>query len=66
MSEATMMRMKAMVDLETNMENLEKIIIQKDFVIDGLRRTLDKAFGFLEGGAAEQLRKEHDSLITTE
>ena len=48
MSEATMMRMKAMVDLEINMENLEKIIVQKDFVIDGLRRTLDKAFGFLE------------------
>ena len=61
-----MMRMKAMVDLEINMENLEKIIVQKDFVIDGLRRTLDKAFGFLEAGAAEKLRKEHDSLMTTE
>ena len=60
------MRMKAMVDLQTNMENLEKIIVQKDFVIYGMRRTLDKAFGLLESGAAEKLRKEHDSLLTTE
>ena len=61
-----MMRMKAMKDLQTNMENLEKIIVQKDFVIYGMRRTLDKAFGLLESGAAEKLRKEHDSLLTTE
>ena len=64
MSDATLVRMKAMADLETNMENLEKIIVQKDYVIDGLRRTLDKAFSYLEGGAADKLRKEHDSLLT--
>ena len=58
MSDATIMRMKAMADLEMNMDRLEKIILQKDHVIDGLRNTLDKALRCLEGGAADNLRNE--------
>ena len=58
MSDTTVMRMRAMADLEINMDHLEKIIVQKDSVIEGLRLTLDKALQFLETGAADKLRKE--------
>ena len=64
MSDATVMRMRAMADLEIHMGHLEKIIVQKDGVIEGLRLTLDKALRFLETGAAEKLRKEQESFLS--
>ena len=36
--DATMLKIKALADLEANMERLEKIIVQKDLVIEGLKR----------------------------
>ena len=64
MSETTLGRMKAMAELETHMDHLEKIIVQKDRVIDGLRFTNEKALRYLEAGAAEQLRREYDSFLS--
>ena len=48
------------------MDRLEKIIIQKDYVIDGLRQNLDKALKCLEGGVAEKLKEESNNLLTDE
>ena len=51
-----MLKMKALADLEANMERLEKIIVQKDLVIEGLKRQVDKALTRLENG--EHLNSE--------
>ena len=50
MNDSTMMKMQALSDLETNMDQLQRIIEQKDEVIDGLKRSLDKALTRLENG----------------
>ena len=38
MSRGMMTKLKALHDLESNMERVESIITQKDSIIDGLRR----------------------------
>ena len=50
------------------MDRLENIIIQKDYVIDGLRCNLEKALKLknLEGVIAEKLSKETKHLLTDE
>ena len=50
MSRGMMTKLKALHDLESNMERVESIITQKDSIIDGLRRQLDKALICLEKG----------------
>lgn len=44
------MKLKALADLEANMDNLEKVIVQKDAVIDGLKKQLNLALTRLENG----------------
>ena len=48
--DVTLMKLKALADLEVNMDHLEKIIVQKDEVINGLKDQLEKALRRLEGG----------------
>ena len=48
MNDATMFKMKALADLEINMQRLEEIVVQKDQVIDGLKISLDQAIERLE------------------
>lgn len=48
MNDATMFKMKALADLEMNMQRLESIVEQKDVVIEGLKISLDQAIERLE------------------
>lgn len=48
MNDATMFKMKALADLEMNMQRLESIVEQKDEVIEGLKISLDQAIERLE------------------
>ena len=49
-TDVTMQKMQALQDLEANMDRLHKVIVQKDIVIDGLKRQLDMALNRLESG----------------
>ena len=49
------MKLKALADLEANMDNLEKVIVQKDSVIDGLKSQLELALTRLENNTTTTL-----------
>ena len=58
-----LVKLKALQDLESNMERLETIINQKDIVIDGLRKQLDKALSCLEKGGRLEVDKSQYKIV---
>jgi hypothetical protein len=59
-----MMKMKALSDLEGNMNRLEEIIVQKDQVVEGLKRQLEKALTRLENGESKspEFKPQNETL----